>query len=63
MGRMVGGIVSKTMRMWGFSGDDADLKRWLGVWVGRLMYVGGISALGTPIKMLISQVFVVGNSR
>ena len=30
---------------------------------GGLMYVGDISALGTPIKMLISQVFVVGNSR
>jgi len=26
-----------------------------------LRYVGDISALGTPIKMLISQVFVVGN--
>jgi len=27
----------------------------------RLRYVGGISALGSPIKMLISKVFVVGN--
>ena len=39
--------------MWGFSGDCADLGKVLGVWVGRLTYVGVIPGfvenMGTTI--------------